>query len=200
MDREVGRKERSDKKKEVKPLIPIDLKDTIYRLSYITHTPVKDVSEKLCIAVIKDPRLISDLSQHFIRDIRIQSTIYIGNVSNPRISKRLDGDKERVTIKFIMKDYNIIYDLGYALDCRPARVVALLLEIALKDIKIVNQYIKDHLESEVSQSQMKELRNIMRYINTVNNSNHSWAALLSQIVDEVGPFSKIKDAIIEFLK
>lgn len=200
MDRVGERRVRSDKKKEVKPLLSINLKDAIYRLSYITHSPVKDVCEQLCIAVMNDRKIITDLSMFFIRDIRIDSTIYLGRSENKRLKKRIEGARERVTIKFKAKDYAFIYDLAYALDCSPSRVVAVLLEIAMQDIRIVNQYIKQHLENELTEAQMKELRNIMRYINTVNDTNLPWASLLSQIFDEVGPIARLKDAITEFLR
>lgn len=194
------RKERSDKKKEVKPSIPTELKDAIYRISYITYTPVKEICEQLCIAVMTDQKILTDLSTFFIRDIRIGSTFYLGELDNRHIKKRVDGSKERITIKFRRADYEVIYGLGYALDCSPSRVVAILLQLAMQDIRIVNRYIKRHLENELSEAQMKELKSVLRYINNMNNTHHSWASLLSQIFDDVGPVSRIKDAITDFLK
>ncbi|MEB9310261.1 hypothetical protein P4I99_33175 [Bacillus cereus] len=39
---EQERKVRKDKKVDIKPTISVDLKECIYRLSYITNKPVKD--------------------------------------------------------------------------------------------------------------------------------------------------------------
>lgn len=194
------RKQRSDKKKEVKPTLPLDLKDAIYRISYITYTPVKDVCEKLCVEVMRDQKILSNLSMYFQRDIRIGSTLYIGKLENKHIKKRIECEKEKVTIKFKREDYEIIYALGYALDCSPTRVVAILLQIAMLDMRIVNGYIKQYLESELTESQMKELKGLMKYINEVSDTHHSWASLLSRVVDEVGKVTRIKDAISDFLK
>lgn len=194
------RKQRSDKKREVKPYITVDLKDMIYRLSYITSTPVKDICEFMCIYLIHDPKAINALSTHFKRDIRLNKTLYFGSLDNHSINKRLNTPTERVTVRFKQMDYEFISILSYALDCSASRVVAVLLEIALTDIKVVNIYIKQHLYEHVTSGQMKELRNILKHLNRESDENSSWATLLSIVADEVTtPITRIKDAIGEFL-
>ncbi|MED4888435.1 MULTISPECIES: hypothetical protein [Lysinibacillus] len=64
------RKVRSDKKMDLKPTLTIELKDAIYRLSYVTNTLVKDVSAHLCAVAIDSVEIMKSIAKHFQRDIR----------------------------------------------------------------------------------------------------------------------------------
>ncbi|MDV2888137.1 hypothetical protein RYX45_23525, partial [Alkalihalophilus pseudofirmus] len=72
------RKTRSDKKRDVKPTVSSNLRDCIYRLSYITQTPVKDVVEILCEKGLKSRKVVEYLSQYFRRDFQFINTLFIG--------------------------------------------------------------------------------------------------------------------------
>lgn len=193
---------RRDKKKEVKATLAIDLKDSIYRLSYITHTPIKDVCEYLCQAVIYEPKYIDVLHQYFQRDLITSSrNVKFGSRDNKRLAKRITATTERVTIKFKQIDYEVIFNLGYALDVSASRVVAILLDLAMKDINIVNLYIKQYLQHELTSTQISELKTLLAYVNQSGEVQHSWASLLSYIIDEIGsPAAKLRDTITKFLK
>lgn len=194
------RKTRIDKKKEVKATLPVDLKDAIYRISYITLTPVKDICEHLCHSLVSERKTIDKLSKNFIRSIIYDDTIFRGHHDNPQINKRIPGKTTRVTIKFKRPDYEAIYNLSYALDLSPSRVVAVLLELAMSDITAVNQYIKDYLQRELPEYQMKELKLLLKYMNRTNTDHQSWASFLSYIYDEKGsPMLKMKEIITEYL-
>ena len=114
----------------------------IYRLSYITHTTVKDICEFMCVYVMSNRMSIDVLSTQFKHDIRLVNTLYRGLPDNVSVKKRVNGPSERVTVRFKQTDYEMISILSYALDCSASRVVAVLLEMALHDIQIVNTYIK----------------------------------------------------------
>lgn len=195
-----GKAQRSDKKRDVKPTIGLDLKDAIYRISYITNTPVKDVGEQLSTLVIQDRKAIEDLAKYFKRDLLFDNTIFRGHISNESIIKRSKERGERVTIRFTQKEYASIAALSYALDCTPSRAIAILLDISMSNVRFVNIYVKKYLQQELSESQMKELQLVLRYVNKVGESHHSWASLLAHVIDEVGsPVSKIKEVINEFI-
>lgn len=138
------RKKRSDTKREVKPLLPIIVKDAIYQISYKTHTSVKNVCEYLVVATMNDRKVLTDLSAYFQRNLKFEKTIFFGNLNKQRIKKRFEGYKETVTMKLKYADYEFICELGYALDCRPTVVVAILLQVAIRDICIVESYMKNH--------------------------------------------------------
>ncbi len=73
------RKRRSDKKRDVKPTIDVNLKDAIYRLSFVTRSPVKEVCEELCLYSLNNRKIRDNISVYMRRDIRLGSTFFNGN-------------------------------------------------------------------------------------------------------------------------
>jgi len=194
------RKERSDKKRDVKPVISIELKDAIYRLAYITQTPIKDVAERMINHAITEREIIDNLSQSFRRDVRINNTLHHGHIQNRRISKREEGERERITLRLTQRTYEVVAVLAYALDVSASRVCALLLDESMHDFRFVNGYVNRYLSGKLSESQMRELRDILRYVNEYEDDQMTLASLLSSIVDEVSaPVTRMKDAVSEFI-
>lgn len=191
---------RSDKKRDVKPTIQMDLKDILYRISYITYTPVKDVCQQMAMLVLHDRKTIEELSEYFKRDLIMGNTMFVGNITNKTMEKRPKVRGERVTIRFTQKEFESVALLSYALDCTPSRTVAILLDLSLKSVRFVNAYIKRYLTEELNDSQMRELQAILRYVNKVGESYFSWASLLEHVLSEVGsPVSRIKETVSEFI-
>lgn len=194
------RKQRSDKKKDVKPTVKLELKDAIYRLSHITQTPVKAVAEQMVDYAINERDVTDNLSQSFRRNIRINNTLYRGSIDNVHVGRRETGVCERLTLRLTQQSYEGVSVIAYALDVSPSRVCALLLDASMHDFRFINTYVSRYLNSQVSPEQMKELRNILRYSNEDVDDYMTWAAFLSAIVDEVSaPVTRIKDAVSEFI-
>lgn len=195
--RVVERKERSDKKREVKPVLAIEVKDAIYRISHITHTPIKDVCEYLTVFALRDKETIDILSKHLKRSIAINNTYYRGDLDAPTIRKRLRVPTDLITVKFIKTDYEIISALAYALDVTPTRVTAILLTSASRNIKAVNAYVREYMLGELTNGQMRELREVLTYVNRYNNDISSWVSLLSTIVGDIRPATKKLREMVE---
>lgn len=181
------RKVRSDKKTNIKPTILLDAKTAIYRLADITETPVKDVGEYLCKEALNNKGILEELAKHFKRDIAFENTLYRGNHKNPSIIRRTEaGDCERITIRVTTDVNDILEDLAYCLGCAKARVTASLIESAISEFSIVDDYVKGFLEEGLDKNKMKELKRLMNYVNDNESDNdYSWASMLSVIVDEV---------------
>jgi len=201
MDRVGERQQRADKKRDIKPTIALELKDVIYRISHMTYIPVKDVCQQMTILVLKDRKSMEQLSKYFKRDLRVENTFFMGSITNEGIVKRRKEAGERVTIRYTQKEYESLAALSYALDCTPSRTVALLLEIGMQNIKFINAFIKQHLQKELSNTQMRELREILKYVSEVDDTHHSWASLLALVNEEIGsPVQNIRESITEFIK
>lgn len=201
LDRGEYKKERSDKKRQVKPLIPIDTKEAIHRLSHITSTPIKDVCEFLICHVIRDKKTIDVLATYFRRSVMIDQTFCNGNINVKHIGKRLNEPGELVSITFKKLDYELISALAYALDCTPTRTTSILLQHATCDIRAVNEYVYINMRHQLTEGQIKELRKVLTYINHYNDDAVSWAAILSKIVGDVRPATKkLYELVEEFLK
>lgn len=193
------RKQRSDKKKEVKPYLITSLKMSLNRLTYLTDSDIKNLTEAMVLYSIKDSNTISYFSKHFKSDIVLNNTLYRGRLDNPQISKRDTEDTDRISTKFKAEDYEVIRALAHAMDISKARVCALLIRYTMNNMNFVNEYVKDHLSKSLSDHQMRELRNLLKSANS-EGEHFSWGSLLSQIMDEVRtPVDRIKDAVSIFI-
>lgn len=202
------RKKRSDAKRDVKPTISVDLKDCIYRLAYITNTPVKDVAEIICIKGLQSRSVIEHLSQHFRREFQFMSTLYLGDLSRESLQKKSQtGKNERITIRFNQgtKDspYETINRLSDALDVTTAKATALLLEASVRNTNILNAFVKTYLHGNIDKMRMKELKQVLQYVNKNNpyNEDISWFTLLSMIFEEVkDSATDVKKAVHDWLQ
>lgn len=197
-----GKRQRSDKKRDVKPTILVELKDAVYRLSYITKTSVKDVVEQMIIHSINSRKIVDDLSKYFRRQIHMNDTIFRGNIGMPRIAKREEGEREQVTTRLKQRDYEIVSALAYALDVSPTRVCAILLDAAMRDFHFINSYVRKYLTTELTPGQLNELQKILLFVNNDDEIEEklSLADLLSLIVNEVStPITKLKDTVNDFI-
>ena len=198
-----ARKQRSDRKRDIKPTISHELRECIYRLAFITDTPVKDVAEAVCINGIHTPKVIEHLSQYFRRDIRFGITIYRKNPDCQPISRRaLAGQTGRITIRFKTDTYDTISAMAYALDCTVSRTCALLLDASVRDGDFINEFVRKYLEANLDAERVRELKKILRYVNADNpyGEEYTWASLLSLMIDEVRDVTaKVADAATDFV-
>lgn len=185
---EKKRKVRSDKKRDIKPTVPIALKECVERLSYIFNIPVKDVTETICLAGLESKKVIDLLSTSFRRDYRHDSTLYKGNLSRPSLQKeKILGLKDRITTRFSSDIYEKVNQLAYALDVTPTRATAMLLDASIRNTDYVNEFVKNHMESHLNPKKMKELNEVLTFINTNNpyDEKVSMSMLISYLVDEL---------------
>jgi hypothetical protein len=187
----IGEKERttrSDKKIDCKPTISLKLKECIYRLSYITNTPVKDVGEEICKAGLSSKKVVDYLSNNFRRDFRFGNTFYMGDLDRTSL-KKVNGNepKERITIRFRKEDYETLNLLAFALDVSTSKATAILLEASILNTHFIDRFTKQYLKEKLDDTRMKELKKVLRYINKNNpyDDHVSWGSLLSFLYDEV---------------
>ena len=164
------RKVRSDKKRDVKPLIPMHLKKIIYRLSEICDLPVKDLAVFICAEGIQSKRVMDYLLPNFRRDVRLANIIYFGSLDNPSLRPRTDKSyHERITIKFETMDYEDIALLSHALDVTPSRATAILLNASIRDPDFIHTLFKVHSKRKrLTDEHQAKLKKVMKYINSGN--------------------------------
>lgn len=183
-----NRKIRSDKKRDVKPTISSNLKDCIYRLSYITNTPVKDVAEILCVKGLQSRKVMEYLSQYFRRDFQFLNTIYIGVFGRESLQRKYQsGKNERITIRFTQTSYEDIFSLSCALDVTPSKATALMLDASIRNTNLLNAFVKTYLNEHIDNNRMKELKQVLKYINKNNpyNEEISWFTLLAMMFEDI---------------
>lgn len=182
------RKTRADKKRDVKPTIPIQLYECIARISYVTNTPIKDVAETICKKGLISAVVLEHLSNHFRRDFWADShVLYPGNVDRPPYRLPSKGiAKRRISIRFQQQTHDKLARLAYSLDMTISSATAFLLQSAIMNTDIVNHYISLHVKKNLDKNRMKQLKEVLRYINMNNpyEEEISLGALVSFIVDE----------------
>lgn len=183
------RKVRSDKKTDVKPVIPVLLKKNIYRLSEICDLYVKDLGVILCAEGIQSKVVMDLLKPNFRRDVRLGNTIYFGNLDNPSLQRKRDkGFHERITIKFESADFENIALLAHALAVTPSRATAILLDASIRDPDFIHTLMRDHSKRKrLTDEHQAELKKVMKYINSDNpyKSVITWADMLTYVGDFV---------------
>ncbi len=195
MQKGSARKVRTDKKRDVKPTIPIELKDTIYRISYVVETPVKDIVETICQFGLDSRKVITVLSENFKRNVRFHNTLFMGDLDKPSVQRLKPGTKtERISTRLKQRDYENLVTLAFALDVTPSRAAALLIDASIRHSDFVNSYFQQHLSETLNYNQMIELRKIINFINNNNpyDETVSWLALISYI------YAEIKDSTVSF--
>lgn len=197
------RKDRSDRKIDVKPTVSIELKDCIYRLSYITDTPVQFLVEHICEHGVISRKVIENLSKHFQRTVRLNNTLFMGGLDSPAITKKdLFVETGRIHTRFSKLTHENISTLAYALNVTPTRAAAVLLETTIKQTDLVNVFVRAHLSKELNESRMSELKKVLRYINANNSDEetYSWFAFLSNFIDEIkDTASTVSQSLQDFL-
>ena len=195
------RKRRSDKKRDVKPTIDVNLKDAIYRLSFVTRTPVKEVCEELCLYSINNRKTRDNISNYIRRDIRLDNTFFNGNREREELPINTKGETERISLRLTSEVHEMVNVLAYGLDCTVSKACALLLHEGMNDFEFVNHYVRKYLEDSLDEHTLREVEKIVSYVEKENGeSKDSWAAVLSAMVDEVKkPVITAKEVVGEFL-
>lgn len=172
-------------KKDIQPFISNSTKDVIYKLSFITGYSVKQIGEDLCTHTLRNKqKLGKGLFPYLKRSIKLGETLY--EPSNTPIKQYpLTENLERVSIKISPLSYEFAYSLAYALGWSAAKVVAYCIEQSMKDFDFLNFYITKYLESKMEDNRKEMIGLIMREINKELDEEHSVAALMLGIVDEL---------------
>jgi len=198
------RKTRSDKKRDVKPTISNNLKNCVYRLSYITNTPVKEVVEIICEKGLKSRNVMEYLSQYFRRDFHFLNTIYFGDPTKESLQRKdRSRDNERITTRFTQQTFNEISRLSNALDVTPSKATAILLEASIHNTSLLNAFVKRYLHNHIEDNRMKELKQVLKYINQDNpyQEEISWFSLLSWILEDMKESTyNVKQAVKKWLE
>lgn len=163
------RKVRSDKKKDVKPTVSVELHDCISRISYITNTPMKDVAEFICVQGLFSREVLDVLSPNFRRNFSFGNILYIGDLHRTQDrSVKKDGAKKRLTIRFRQEDYDRLAELAHALDVTVSSAVSILLETAIKNRHIIDAYFTSYIHQSLDPSRKEQFKAVEKFIQKEN--------------------------------
>lgn len=164
-----------------------EFKEAIYRLAFITNVSVMDTVESMLKHAIQSKRILDDISPSFVRDIKIDNIIYVGHLDAEKYppTPKANINYVRIKTRLTQNDYHVLATIAYALDVRPARACAILVDETFHSPYFLDNYIKQYLKKNITDPQLLELKKIMEYANRDDNYNINWASLLSYIMREV---------------
>lgn len=180
------RKERIDKKVDIKPTVPIHLYKCVENLADISGRPIKDVVEYIIIEGIESKKVLEFISQYFLRDYWHENTLYKGNpsLSHNRYIRKLEPCKRistRLQKHFVEKIEVFSFSLGMSLSSS----TGLLLDTSIKDITIIDSFIRIYT-SELNENQKDTLKATLRYIyrNNPFKEQISFMDVVRMLIDE----------------
>lgn len=186
-------------KREVKPFVDTGVKDTIYKLSFITGYSVKSICEDLCNHSFT-LGIGNELSKYFKRGLNIDGTVFQGN-RNAIKFQPTSTNIERISMTLSNSAYEYAYHLSYAMGCSVAKIVAYAVEKSMKDFDFLNRYIEQFLSKHVDKERKDMLLKIVKIVNRGNTEEeYSIASLLLYVADEYKRFDEgvegvLKDAV-----
>ncbi len=200
-----SRKVRSDKKRDVKPVVHIELYECIVRLAYITNQPIKDIGEKICREGMQSKKVIDLISQYFRRNFFFSDHITYQGMKE-RVPCKIDrgtGERARITLRIPQCLHDRVGELAYALDLTIASTTALLLESSVKNTDIIHTCIEEYVEKNLDEQRKKQLKEVLHFINQNNpyEEKVTISMLLKQLAGEFMDRSKnIKQVLNEWIE
>lgn len=188
-------------KREVKPFIDTGIKDTIYKLSFITGYSVKSIAEDLCNQAFRSG-LGRELAPYFKRGLQIDGSVFQGNKKAAKFESS-SINIERISMKLSAGAYEYAYNLSYAMGCSVAKVVAYAVEKSMNDYAFLDRYIKQFLSKKIDKERKAMMLKIVRTVNKdYAEEELSIASLLLYIADEYRRFDEgvdgvLKDVVVE---
>ncbi|MDX1769904.1 MAG: hypothetical protein R3328_00115 [Planococcaceae bacterium] len=141
---ESTRKVRSDKKKDVQPVVSGELKKQLFRFAFLCREPMKDAGERLCAIGSTSPIIMDEINCYFRRNIRIDNHQYIGYLDRPRL-QILQSKPEKITIKFPQESFEKLLNVSFALDLPLNQTAAVLLKKTITNQQFMKEYLEYHL-------------------------------------------------------
>ena len=137
------RKERVDKKVDVKATISTVLKVQLYDFAFLCGEPVKNVAERLITQGMTSQYVMEVYSQWLRRDFICGKTIGIGHPERPTLKVKTEGETGKVSMRFDRYQYDRLKDLAYALDITPSATASILIRLTTKHSEFMVRFIRN---------------------------------------------------------
>lgn len=168
------RKVRSDKKREVKPVVSAYIKNNLYTLGAIVGLPIKDTALIMIQRGFYNDEVMREFQPLMLSNFDIDNRIYVGNRENGPIKINYRGAKEKVTIKFPGEIYETLRRLAFSVGLTPTSTAALMLKKAMFNESFMDEHKRMYLAHIDNDIQARELEKFIRTLhNTIPKSHPS---------------------------
>ena len=189
-------------KHDVKPFIEVEMKDLIYKLSFITGYSVNSICEDLCTHAIK-MGVGKELSVHFRREIKLDGVVF-PSLKNPKKFERNTNNIERISLKLSSFIYEYANSLSFAIGSSISKVVAYFLERSMMDYDFLDHYTTNFLSEKMDDNRKDIMKKIISDVNKdylpEDPKEHSITSLLIYIIDEYKqPSQSVEESLKNFI-
>jgi hypothetical protein len=182
-----NKKERTDKKIDIKPTVPLHLYNFIADLSDTTEQPAMNIVEFFCMEGIQSRKVIEFISPYFRRDYQFDNTTLRGNpdLTHSRYLRR-NVPCKRISTRFTKEFTDEIERLMFALGLTSlSSATGLLLEVSVKDIDIMSKFVRLYAY-HLNKYQKDFLKKTLSYVykNHLGREQVSFRDVVEMIIDE----------------
>ena len=167
MERVGERKQRVDKKVEIKPTLSLDFKKQLYAFAELCGEPVKEIAERLCVKGMFADEIITDIRGWFRRDYKYSTAIgrnfnkiAFGDEERPKLKITLQGDTSKITMRLYKEEADQLSQLAFALDLTVSSTVSVLLRMTTKNDEFMNKFVDGMRELD-----NKQIKEVKRFVN-----------------------------------
>lgn len=182
-------------KQDIKPFIDTMIKDTIYKISFVTGYSVKSMCEDFCNHVFKSG-LGNELSPYFKRDITIDGMEFKGNKKAVKFEP-ISENSERISMKINSDAYEYAYHLSYAVGCSVAKIVGYAVEKCMRDFDYLSKYIDQFLCKSLNEEGKNSMKDIVDIVNEDFQEGYGAISLVMYIGDKYRRFNEGAERIIK---
>ena len=137
------RKERVDKKVDLKATVSAVFKVQISDLAFLCNEPLKNVAERLIIQGMVSRDVAEEYCKWLRRDFIYGKSIGIGHEDRPTLKVKFEGETDKVSMRFEKYHYDRLKDLAYALDNTPSATASILLRLSTKESAFMHRFINN---------------------------------------------------------
>lgn len=171
------------KKREVKPFIEKDKRELIVKLSFLTGVSIQTIGEDLLQYAIDSDFAIFQ-SQYFKYNIKIKKLQFPAQDNPPPLPAN-NKDVERISFRIGSGIYEYAHSLSYALGITVPKVIARMIHFSMNSTDFLNDYVLGYLSRQIGEERKELLISLMGDLNGRAQKNHTVAALLFCIADEM---------------
>lgn len=183
--------------KMIKPYLEIEKKELIAKLNFLTGLTIKDICNDLLEHAVNSNYAMHVMS-HFKRSVTINKLQYPAS-SNPIPFPEPPKNTTRITLIIDNKIHEYANSLYFATDVSVPKILASMIKFSINDKEFLDSYISECLSSKIDDERKRLLMSILDDVNAVDGKEHSVAALLIGISEEVSAFNETIEVGIEKL-
>lgn len=202
MQKEAGRKTRSDKKRPVAPYVSAEVFEVVSQISYISDLPMKTIGERIFRDGIQSRALLESISGLFRRDFaRTEGHMYIGNLEREPYKDSFEGEKKRLHMRMYAFEHGRLAELAFALDSSLQTAAGLIIKTAVSRKDILYPLLGQMIIRELDPQRQCQLKSLSRFLDARSTEAYVTTPMVMShiIIQSLSDQQKISKSLSQLL-